>query len=109
MHKQMKLFLITNSFFVSSMGMLGPIYAIFVRQLGGDVLDAGISWSAFLITSGLGMLFIGKIHDSLKKEKLMITIGYSLQSLAFLGYYFVSNMAQLYIAQVMLGISLMIQ
>src|SRR3989338_242469 len=39
----------------------------------------------------------------------MITIGYSLQSLAFLGYYFVSNMAQLYIAQVILGISLMIQ
>ena len=109
MHKQMKLFLIANSFFVLSMGMLGPIYAIFVKHLGGDVLDAGISWSAFMITSGLGMLLVGKIQDNLKKEKLMISVGYSLQSLAFLGYFFVSNMTQLYIVQIILGISLMIQ
>ncbi|MBI2523544.1 MFS transporter [Candidatus Woesearchaeota archaeon] len=105
----MKLFLISNSFFVLAMGMLGPIYAIFVKQIGGDVMDAGISWSAFTITSGLGMLFIGKIQDTLKKEKMMITLGYSLQSLAFLGYYFVSNMAQLYIMQIILGISIMVQ
>ena len=109
MHKQMRLFLISNSFFVLAMGMLGPIYAIFVKQIGGDVLDAGISWSAFTITSGLGMLLIGKIQDNLKKEKLMITMGYSLQSLAFFGYYFVSSMAQLYIVQIILGISLMVQ
>ena len=109
MHKQMKLLLIANSFLVLSIGMLGPIYAIFVKQIGGDVLDAGVSWSIFAITSGLGMLFFGRIQDNLKKEKLMITVGYSIQSLAFIGYYFVSNMAQLYIAQIILGISLMIQ
>lgn len=109
MHKQLKLFLAANSFFVLAAGMLGPIYAIFVKEIGGSILDAGSAWAVFMIISGIGMVLMGKVQDNLKREKPMMMLGYSLQSLAFLGYFFVSNITELLIVQIFLGISMTIQ
>ena len=109
MHKQLKIFLISNSFFILAAGMLGPIYAFFVKDIGGDILDAGFSWSIFMIISGVGMLIMGKVVDSLKKEKPMMIFGYALQSLGFLGYFFISNKIQLYIVQALMGVSITVQ
>jgi len=108
MHKQLKLFLTVNSFFVLATGMLGPIYAIFVQQVGGDILAAGTAWAIFMITSGIGILFMGKLQDKIKRDKPVILIGYALMSLAFLGYFFVSNVMQLFLVQVLLGISIVV-
>lgn len=108
MHKQLKLFLTVNSFFVLATGMLGPIYAIFVQQVGGDILAAGTAWAIFMITSGIGILFMGKLQDKIKRDKPAILIGYALMSLAFLGYFFVSNVMQLFLLQVLLGISIVV-
>ena len=89
--------------------MLGPLYGIYIKNIGGDVLDAGSAWAIFMIISGIGMMIMGKIQDKLKREKLFIIIGYCLQSFVFLCYIFVSNVAQLYIIQILLGISMTIQ
>lgn len=105
MHRQLRLFLAMNSFFVFAAGMLGPIYAIFVQGIGGDILAAGTAWAIFMIVSGVGILFMGKIQDKIERDKPAIIIGYSLMSLGFLGYYFVSNVTQLFLLQVLLGIS----
>ena len=105
MHKQLKLFLIANSFFVVAAGMFGPIYAIFVQGVGGDILAAGTAWAIFMIVSGAGILIMGRIQDRIKKDKPAIIAGYALESLAFLGYFFVSNITQLFLVQVLLGLS----
>ncbi len=105
MHKQLKLFLAVDSFFVLAAGMLGPINAIFVNEIGGDVLAAGASWAIFMLVSGIGILLMGRIQDKIKKDKLIIIIGYAMRSLGFLGYFFVSNIIQLFLVQVLLGIS----
>ena len=105
MHKQLKLFLTANSFFVLAAGMFGPIYAIFVQKIGGDILAAGTAWAIFMVISGIGILFMGNIQDKIGKDKPAIIIGYALESLAFLGYFFVSNVMQLFLVQILLGIS----
>ncbi len=105
MHKQLQLFLIVNSLFVLAMGMFGPIYAIFVQKIGGDILAAGTAWAVFMVVSGVGILLMGKIQDKIKKDKLSIILGYALMSLGFLGYYFVSNVKQLFLVQILLGLS----
>lgn len=105
MHRQLKLFLTATSFFALAIGMFGPIYAIFVQKIGGDLLAAGTAWSIFMIISGAGILLMGKLQDRVKKDKPAMIFGYSLMSLAFLGYYFVSNVTQLFLVQVLLGIS----
>jgi len=109
MHKQLKLFLVANSLFILAVGMLGPLYALFVQDIGGDILVVGASWSIFMIISGLGIFLMGRIQDKIKKDKSFILIGYGLMSLGFLGYFFISNVMQLFIVQILLGISMMIQ
>lgn len=109
MHKQLKLFLIGNSFFVLAVGMFGPIYAIFVQQIGGDILAAGAALAIFMIISGVGMLLMGKIQDRIKKDKPPIILGCALESLGFLGYFFVSNVTQLFLIQILLGISTVVR
>jgi len=108
MHKQLKIFLYLNSFFILATGMFGPIYAIFVQDIGGDILAAGSAWAVFMIISGIGIFIMGKVQDKLKKEKPMMIIGYALESLSFLGYFFVSSVTQLLFVQVLLGISAVI-
>ena len=109
MHKQLKLFLAANSFFVLAMGMFGPIYAIFVQKIGGDIIAAGTAWAVFMIISGLGIMLMGSIQDKIKKDKPFVVTGYVLESLGFLGYYFVSNVTQLFLVQVLLGIGVVIK
>ena len=108
MHKQMKLFLAVQSFFALASGMFGPIYAIFVQNIGGDMLSAGSAMSIFMITSGIGILLMGKMQDKAKKDKPFMMAGYALMSLAFLGYFFVSSVSQLFLVQILLGISTVI-
>lgn len=104
MHKQLKLFLAANSFFIIALGMFGPIYAIFVQEIGGDILAAGSAWATFMITSGIGIFFMGRIVDKIQKEKEILMTGYALTSLGFLGYYFVSNIYHLFAVQILLGL-----
>lgn len=109
MHKQLKLFLILNSFFVFAMGMFGPIYAIYVQNIGGDILSAGTAWAIFMIISGVGILVMGKVQDKIKNDKPAIMLGYALEALGFLGYFFVSNVKQLFLVQVLLGVGTVIK
>lgn len=88
-----------------AIGMFGPIYAIFVQRIGGDILAAGTAWSIFMIISGVGIILMGNIQDKMKKDKPFIILGYTLESLGFLGYFFVSNVKQLFLLQVLLGIA----
>lgn len=108
MHTQNKLFLIVLAFFVFGEGMIGPIYAIFVNNIGGDVLAAGTAWSIFMFVSGAGIFLMGGVQDRYKSDKNFILLGYSLTSLGFVGYYFVSNVIQLFLVQAVLGVATMI-
>ena len=109
MHKQLKIFLISFSFLVFAIGMFGPIYAIYVDDIGGDIIDVGTAWSIFSIISGLGIFIMGKFQDRIKKDRFMIILGNILTSVAFLLYYFVSNVTELFMVQFLLGVSTVIR
>jgi len=88
-----------------SLGMLGPIYAIFVQDIGGDILDASWAYFAFMITTGVILYLISKWEDKVKHKEKLITIGYSLTSLGVLSYVFVNNQTTLIITQIILGVA----
>jgi len=108
MHKQLKLFLVADGFYALAFGMLAPIYAVFVERIGGDILEAGTAWAIFMIVSGIGLLFMGKLQDKISKDKIVLVAGYALRSFALLGYYFVSNIAQMFMLQIFLGLSVVV-
>jgi hypothetical protein len=43
-NKSIKILLFSNALVLVSAAMLGPIYAIFVEKVGGDILDASFAF-----------------------------------------------------------------
>jgi len=87
-----------------SAAMLGPIYAIFVQRIGGDLLDAGIAWAIFSIVMGVLTLIIGRFEDKTFDRRKAVVFGYIVLTLATVGYLFVRSPIQLFIAQAFLGL-----
>ncbi|MBU0635740.1 MFS transporter [Candidatus Micrarchaeota archaeon] len=105
MRKWLKTLLVADSFAALASGMLLPIYAIFVGQIGGDLLDASSSWAVFAIIAGILIYVMGRWEDKHKHYARLMFSGYLLRALAFLGYFFVSNTTELFLVQIILGIS----
>ena len=91
-----------------SLGLLGPIYAIFVEDIGGDILSASSVWAAYTIVIGLMIILFGKLEDKIRREGKVMTFGYILISISTLGYYFVSNPLELLLVQIVLGMGVAI-
>ena len=105
MNRALRIFLSAESFVFFAGGLLGPLYAVFVQDIGGDVLTVGASWSVFMFLSGIGLLLSGKFIDRLRSEKPVIIASHLLQAFGYLGYLFVSTPAHLFAVQIVLGVS----
>ena len=104
MKRMLKILLLADACFIFAAGLLGPIYAIFVSEIGGDLLDAGWAWAAFMLTSGIVVFLLSRWENKVKHYEKLIIGGYAIRSLAVLGYVFVNNPLQLMIAQAFLGL-----
>ena len=83
--------------------MLGPIYALFVEKVGGDLMDASIAGSIFALVAGLTSLVSGKYSDKVKENELIVVLGYSIMGLGFLLYFWVNTIIFLFIVQAIIG------
>ena len=52
-NRGLRILLLTNSFILLAGAMLGPIQAIFVDKVGGDLMDAGIAGGIFSLSKSL--------------------------------------------------------
>ena len=109
MKRGIKFLLFSDAWITLALGMIGPIYAIFVEEIGGDLLDASWAFFAFMISSGIALYLIGKWEDKSKHKEKLVTIGYSLTALGCLFYFFVYNQTTLVITQIILGLAEAIQ
>src|SRR3989344_3262721 len=103
MKRGLKFLVWADAWTTLALGMLGPIYAIFVQQIGGDILDASWAFFAFTFTSGVVMYLLSFWENKIKHKEKLILISYSLMSIGFLGYYFVYNQFSLLVVQIVLG------
>ncbi len=106
----LRILLLTDGLYLLAAAMLGPIYAIFVEEIGGDILTAGASFAVFSLVMGILILFIGKIEDIVLKEtELWICAGYFIIALGFFGYLFLQTQWHLFVIQIILGIGYAVQ
>ncbi|MBU1445702.1 MFS transporter [Patescibacteria group bacterium] len=108
MKKGIKILLVADGWINLALGMIGPIYAIFVEEIGGDILDASWAYSTYMITAGVVMYMLSKWEDRAKHKEKFVIIGYALISLGCLMYFFVFNQLTLLITQAVLGLSIAI-
>ena len=75
MQRELKILTLASGLFIFAAGLFGPIYAVFVEDIGGDILTAGMSYSIFAIIAGVLTFLISRWEDHVKhKEKLVVIL-----------------------------------
>jgi len=76
--------------------MLGPIYALFVEKIGGDLLDASYAFGVFALAAGVTTFISGRYADRIKENELIVVLGYGIMGIGFLGYTLVNSIWSLF-------------
>lgn len=105
MNRATKLLLTASSLWYFSEGLLGPLFAVFSEQVGGDVLDITAAWAVYLIVSGIAYPLVGRVLNRSTWKYRMIAVGYALNTLFTFSYLLVSDTTHLLLVQVGLGIA----
>jgi predicted MFS family arabinose efflux permease len=105
MNRVLKYLLVAEGFWMLAAGLFGPIYAIFVTKVGGDVLEAGGAYAAFSLSAGIMVFIISRWEDHVRHKEKLIVIGHVVGAVSILGYLFVSSPIHLFIVQMMLGVA----
>lgn len=102
-NKALKILLATNSLILLAGAMLGPIYALFVERIGGDLLDASIAGGLFALSAGVVSLLFGRLSDKIRHSDWVMILGYVLIGLGFFLYIFVDSVMFLFAVQILIG------
>ncbi len=105
MKKELRILNTASGFSMMAAGLFGPLYAVFVEQIGGDLLTAGAAYSAFCIAGGVFLFIISRFEDRVQKQERILILGYVLQLAGFIGYLLVKTPIHLFIVEAILGIS----
>src|SRR6185436_4915138 len=85
-------------------GLLGPLFAVFAQQVGGNVLDSAWAWGAYLIVMGAGVIVVGIVSDRTAKLPILFA-GYVLSTIFTFSYLVVDSTAMLLAVQAGIGIA----
>lgn len=105
MHQILKILISSSIFYNFTAGMLGPIYALFAKEIGGDILVASSAIAVYSAIIGVLILIFGRFEDRLDKKKVFI-IGRAINVVGIAGYLFVSSPTDLFMVQIILGVSI---
>ena len=102
-NRPLRILLFTNSIILIAGGLLGPIYALFVEEIGGDLLDAGLTGAIFALAAGVTVLLAGKHSDRAKNPAHIVVFGYGVMGVGYLLYLLVDSIFSLFVVQVVIG------
>lgn len=109
MKTSFKILLFVDGIVLLAGAMLGPIYALFVERIGGDLLTASTTFAVFSLVAGIVIFFIGKFEDLIKEQELAVVVGYMITGVAYFGYIFVQSPTHLFLIQGLLGLGIAIE
>ncbi|MFH1500467.1 MAG: MFS transporter [archaeon] len=103
MKKGLRVLLAADGFVLFAFGLLIPIYAIFVEEIGGDVLDAGITYAVYLFFMGVFIYFVSRWENHQKHKEKLLIFSYVLFCFGAIGYFFVTSKYHLFLVQAIVG------
>lgn len=99
-----KLLLFSSLIATLADSLFGPLYAIYVQGVGGDLLDVGNTIALYSIATGVLIIIAGKVADNVNKA-LLTTFGFAISAIGTLGYLIIETPVQLYLLQIVFAIS----
>lgn len=103
-NKAIRVMLVTNALILIAGAMLGPIYALYVEKVGGDLLDASLAGCVFALAAGITVLLCGKYSDRVPQKRYIVAGGYGIMGLGFLLYTQVDSVIFLLMVQMLIGL-----
>lgn len=103
MNKNIKILLSASILIHAGTNLLAPVFAIYIKDIGGTVLDAGIAVGIYAIIKGVFYFLFNKIGKDKFSNKLMISGGYFIMSIGYILYLFASMPVHIYLIQVVLS------
>ena len=103
MHRNIKLLLTCSMLIHGGINLLAPIYAIFIKNIGGTLLDASVTVGFYAILKGVLYFVFRKLKESKFSRKGMISFGYFMFFLGYIMYLFASNVTHILIIQGLLA------
>lgn len=104
MHRNIKLLLTASILIHSGANLLAPIYAIFIEEIGGTLLDASIAVGIYAIVKGIFYFLLDKIGENRLSKKFMMFVGYSFMGLGYIAYIYAKIPLHIFIIQFIISI-----
>jgi MFS family permease len=101
--KKLVLVILWGTFFTFAVELIAPIYAIFVKDISGDILSVGFAYAIYSIVLATLQPFMGKLADKYGRIKLSI-LANLINSFGLFGYIFITNIFHIYFLQFLLGV-----
>ena len=98
-----KVLLYSNNLAMLGEGLLGPLYAIFTENIGGNIMDITWAWVVYLLVTGITIIFVGAYCDRPKVKKRLLLIGFILNAIFTFLYLVVDSPLKLFIIEGGLG------
>ncbi len=102
--KETRLLLFTNSLVLVSAAMVAPIYALYVKEIWWNLMDASIALWLFALAAWIVTLLSWKYVDKAKNKTLIIVLWYSLIWIGFFLYTIVNSVIFLFLVQILIWI-----
>jgi len=102
-NKALRILLFTNGLVLLAGAMLGPIYALYVERIGGDLLDASLTGAFFALAAGITTLISGKFSDKIRENEFIVIFGYLIMGLGFFLYTIIGSITTLFLVQILIG------
>jgi len=90
-----KILLVANYVNIFGFAAFSPLYALYVLNLGLTPSMVGYSWAFFMGTAGVTMIAIGRFENRFKNKRILVPVGFVVQSFGVIGLLLVSNLTHL--------------
>lgn len=106
MNRTLKFLMISDIFYGTGFGLVGPIVAIFIKEnlTGGSIVAAGVATTVFILVKSIVQLPFSRYVDRHDSKLKWLKVGYAFILFNPLIYIFADHMNYIYVAEAIHGI-----
>jgi len=106
MNRTIKLLMISDVFYVSGLGLIAPIIAIYIKEnlVGGTIFAAGLASTLYLLTKCVIQLPFSRYVDKHDDKVKWLLLGALIIAIVPFGYIFSTNIKHIYAIEILYGI-----
>lgn len=102
--RNLRILTAVNSVWSTVMGLIGPFYVLYIKDIAGGLDQLGIAYAILIFTQAVASYYLGRFSDKHGRKALIIASAYCDALILFL-FTIISSPLQLFILQAALGIT----